>query len=120
MKPSQSVNRQAKAQKRRLKVARQKIEDQKKRIQKRIKHVTAARKAPAFTGRNIQYEISDRTQAICYGGLGMCRSKVVGQRCQVPFLLSVTVPLQIPSWPPRSQTPVWERRSQKLQLRGVR
>jgi len=74
MKRSQSVNRQAKARKRRLKVARQKIEDQKKRIQKRIKHVTAARKAPAFTGRNIQYEISDRTQAICYGGLGMMHS----------------------------------------------
>ena len=53
MKPSQSVNRQAKAQKRRLKVARQKIEDQKKRIQKRIKHVAHLQEMPAFTARNI-------------------------------------------------------------------
>ncbi|MEZ6128475.1 MAG: hypothetical protein R3C59_07315 [Planctomycetaceae bacterium] len=74
MKRSQSVKRQVKARKRRLRIARQKIEDQKKRIQKRIKHVTQARKVPAFTARNIQYEISDRTAAICYGGLGVMHS----------------------------------------------
>ena len=74
MKRSQSVKRQVKARKRRLKSARQKIEAQKKRIQQRIKHVTQARSVPAFTARNIQYHISDRTKAICYGGLGLMHS----------------------------------------------
>jgi hypothetical protein len=57
-----------------VKIARQKMEEQKKRVQQRIKHVTRACDLPAFTARSIQYEISDRTQAIGYGGLGLIHS----------------------------------------------
>jgi len=57
-----------------MKIARQKIEERKKRVQRRIIHKTEARDTPMFRARNIQYEISDRTHAICYGGIGLIHS----------------------------------------------
>ena len=49
------------------------------RVLKRIKHVAHLQELPAFTARNIHDEIFDRSEAICYGGLGMMHS--LAQQC---------------------------------------
>lgn len=74
MKRSQSVRRQEKARKRRMKNVRQKIAARAKAVQQRIKHQAEAQDEPMFRARNIRYEFADRTKAICYGGLGLMHS----------------------------------------------
>lgn len=74
MKVSQSVKRQQKARKRRLKIARQKIAERKRVVEQRIRHKAEERDEPMFRARNIQFEFSDRTHAICYGGIGLIQS----------------------------------------------
>jgi len=76
---SQSVKRQTKARKRRIENARKKNEAKQKRVQARIRHKTETsdaktKSAPMFRARNIQYEVSDRIQAIGYGGIGLIHS----------------------------------------------
>ena len=71
MKHSQSVKRQRKGRKRRMKIARQKIAERRRRIRQRLKHQAEDRDEPMFRARNIQFEFADRTQAICYGGIGL-------------------------------------------------
>jgi len=68
--------RQRRAQRRRIKLARQRIADRKRRVQQRIKHKAEDRDEPMFPGRNIQFEIADRTRAVCYGGIGLMHSLV--------------------------------------------
>ena len=74
MKVSNSVRRQQKARKRRMKIARQKIAERAKRVQQRIKHKAESGDEPMFRARNIQFEMADRTHAICYGGIGLMHS----------------------------------------------
>lgn len=74
MKVSRSVMRQHKARKRRLKIARQKIAERKRRVDRRIRHKAEQRDEPMFRPGNIQFDISDRTRAICYGGIGLMQS----------------------------------------------
>ena len=76
MNHSQSVKRQTKARKRRIENARKKNDAKQKRVQARIRHKaetnnTKTESAPMFRARNIQYEVSDRIQAIGYGGIGL-------------------------------------------------
>ena len=74
MKLSQSVKRQRKVRKRRMKIARQKIADRKRRIGRRLRHKAEDRDEPMFRARNIQFELADRAHAICYGGIGLMHS----------------------------------------------
>ena len=74
MKLSQSVKRQWKTRKRRMKIVRQKIAERKRKIQRRLKHKAENLDAPMFRARNIQFELADRAQAICYGGIGLMHS----------------------------------------------
>ena len=78
MNRSQSVKRQTKARKRRIENARKKNEAKQKRVQARIRHKAESSDAktstPMFRARNIQYEVSDRIQAIGYGGIGLMHS----------------------------------------------
>jgi len=74
MKRSQSVKRQQKSRKRRMENARKKIEADQKSVHNRIKHKAESSDTPMFRARNIQYEIADRSKAICYGGLGLMHS----------------------------------------------
>jgi hypothetical protein len=57
-----------------MSIARQKIAERKRSIQKRIKHKAEERDEPMFRARNIQFEFADRTHAICYGGIGLMHS----------------------------------------------
>ena len=57
-----------------MKIARQKIAERKRKIQRRLKHKAENRDAPMFRARNIQFELADRAQAICYGGIGLMHS----------------------------------------------
>ncbi len=74
MKRSQSVKRQQKARKRRMENARKKIEADRKSVLNRIKHKAESSDTSMFRARNIQYEIADRSKAICYGGIGLMHS----------------------------------------------
>jgi len=74
VKLSQSVKRQRKVRKRRMKIARQKIAERKRRIGRRLRHEAEDRDEPMFRARNIQFELADRAQAICYGGIGLMHS----------------------------------------------
>ena len=71
---SRSVRRQQNSRKRRIKIARQRIDERKKRVQQRIRHKAEARDEPMFRARNIQFKLADRAQAICYGGIGLLHS----------------------------------------------
>lgn len=57
-----------------MKIAQRKVAQRKVRIAQRIKHRAEDRDEPMFRARNIQFEIADRTQAICYGGIGLMHS----------------------------------------------
>ncbi len=61
-----------------MKPAAPQNEAKQKRVQARIRHraetITAKTNAPMFRARNIQYEVSDRIQAIGYGGIGLIHS----------------------------------------------
>ena len=78
MNRSQSIKRQTKARKRRIENARKKNEAKQKRVQARIRHKAESNDAktstPMFRARSIQYEVSDRIQAIGYGGIGLMHS----------------------------------------------
>ena len=74
MKVSKTIKQQRKARKRRMKIARQKTAERKRRVEERIKHRAEERDEPMFRARNIQFEVADRTQAICYGGIGLVHS----------------------------------------------
>jgi hypothetical protein len=74
VKVSQKIKQQRKARKRRLKIARQKIAERKRTVEDRIKHKAEERDQPMFRARNIQFEVADRTRAICYGGIGLIHS----------------------------------------------
>ena len=74
MNRSQSVKRQTKARKRRIENARKKTEAKRKRVKDRIKHRAETGATPMFRARSIQYEVSDRIQAIGYGGIGLMHS----------------------------------------------
>ena len=78
MNHSQSVRRQTKARKRRIENAGKKNDAKQKRVQARIRHKAESSDAktstPMFRARNIQYEVSDRIQAIGYGGIGLMHS----------------------------------------------
>ena len=71
---SQSIKQERKARKRRMKIARRKIAERKRKVAERIKHKAEDRDEPMFRARNIQFEVADRTQAICYGGIGLMHS----------------------------------------------
>jgi len=76
---SQSVRRQTKARKCRIENARKKNDAKQKRVQARIRHKAETsnaktKSAPMFRARNIQYEVSDRIQAIGHGGIGLIHS----------------------------------------------
>ena len=84
MNRSRSVRRQTKARKRRIENARKKNDAKQKRVQARIRHKAETSNAttqstPMFRARNIQYEVSDRIQAIGYGGIGLIHS--LAQQC---------------------------------------
>ena len=74
MKQSRAEKRQRKARQRRMKIARRRIADHKRSVQQRIEHKAENRDEPMFRARNIQFEVAERTQAICYGGLGLMHS----------------------------------------------
>ena len=79
MNRSQSVKRQTKASKRRIENARKKNDAKQKRVQACIRHKAETsnaktKSAPMFRARNIQYEVSDRIQAIGHGGIGLIHS----------------------------------------------
>lgn len=71
MKHSHSIKRQRKARKRRIRIAQEKLVERKRSIRQRLRHTAEARDEPMFRARNIQFELSDRAHAICYGGLGL-------------------------------------------------
>jgi len=54
-----------------MKIARHRIAERKRRIEKRIRHKAEDRDEPMFRARNVQFEFAERTQAICYGGIGL-------------------------------------------------
>jgi len=69
-----SVKRQTKARKRWIENARKKTEAKRKQVQARIRHMAEAGNVkagatPMFRARTIQYEVSDRIQAIGFGGI---------------------------------------------------
>ena len=66
-----SEKRQRKARQRRMAIARKKIAERKRRIERRLEHKAEERDGPMFQARNIQFEVADRTRAICYGGIGL-------------------------------------------------
>ncbi len=66
-----SEKRQRKARQRRMTIARKKIAERKRRIERRLEHKAEERDGPMFRARNIQFEVADRTRAICYGGIGL-------------------------------------------------
>ena len=66
-----SEKRQRKARQRRMAIARKKIAERKRRIERRLEHKAEERDGPMFRARNIQFELADRAQAICYGGIGL-------------------------------------------------
>jgi len=66
-----SEKRQRKARQRRMAIARKKIAERKRRIERRLEHKAEERDGPMFRARNIQFEVADRTRAICYGGIGL-------------------------------------------------
>jgi hypothetical protein len=74
VKTRQTKNRQQKTRQRRMTIARKKIAERKRRIERRLKHKAEDRDEPMFRARNIQFELADRTQAICYGGIGLMHS----------------------------------------------
>ena len=74
MKHSRIVKQQRKGRKDRIKIARQKIAERKRRIGQRLRHKAEDRDEPMFRARNIQFELADRAQAICYGGIGLMHS----------------------------------------------
>ena len=74
MKHSRSVKQQRKVRKRRMKIARQRIAARRRSVEQRIKHRAEDRDEPMFRARNIQFEVAERTRAICYGGIGLMHS----------------------------------------------
>ena len=56
---------------RRLRITRKKLAESKRRITERNKHKVRDNSAPVFSMRAVQFQIADRTQATCYGGLGL-------------------------------------------------
>jgi len=74
VKHSRAEKRQRKARQRRMKIARRRTADCKRSVQQRIKHKAEDRDEPMFRARNIQFEVAERTQAICYGGIGLIHS----------------------------------------------
>jgi len=74
VKVSKRIKQQRKARKHRMKMARQKIAERKRRLEERIKHRAEERDQPMFQARSIQFEVSERTHAICYGGIGLIHS----------------------------------------------
>ena len=74
MKTRQSRNRQRKARQRRMHIARKKIAERKRRMELRLKHKAEEHDEPMFRARNIRFELADRAQAICYGGIGLMHS----------------------------------------------
>ena len=71
MSKSKTGKRQAKERQRRLRITRKKLAESKRRIDKRNEHKVGDNSAPVFTMRTVRFEIADRTQATCYGGLGL-------------------------------------------------
>jgi len=71
VKARQTKKRQRTARRRRFKIAQKMIAERKLRIEARLKHKAEDRDEPMFRARNIQFEFSDRAQAICYGGIGL-------------------------------------------------
>jgi len=57
-----------------MKIARQRIAEREKIVQRRIKHKSEPQDEPMFRARNILYEFAERTKAICYGGIGIMHS----------------------------------------------
>ena len=74
MKHSRVEKRQRKARQRRMKIARRRFADRERRGHQRIEHKAEYRDEPMFRARNIQFEVAERTQAICYGGIGLMHS----------------------------------------------
>ena len=74
MKRLRSVQQQQQARKRRLQNARKKMEADRRAVHNRIKHSAESSDTPMFRARNIQFEIAERSKAICYGGLGLMHS----------------------------------------------
>jgi len=68
---SKTRKKQTKALQRRMKITRKKLAESKRRIDKRNEHKVRDNSAPVFTMRTVRFEIADRTQATCYGGLGL-------------------------------------------------
>jgi len=68
---SKTRKQQTKALQRRMKITRKKLAESKRRINERNEHKVRDNSAPVFTMRTVRFEIADRTQATCYGGLGL-------------------------------------------------
>ncbi len=57
-----------------MNIARKKIAEHKRTIERRLKHKAEEHDEPMFRARNIPFELADRAQAICYGGIGLMHS----------------------------------------------
>ena len=71
MSHSQARKQQTKERQRRLRITRKKLAESQRRITKRNEHKVKDNSAPMFTMRTVRFEIADRTQATCFGGLGL-------------------------------------------------
>ena len=55
---------------------RKKLAARKRRIERRLDKTKFGSECPVISASNIHYEVADRTQAICAGGLGMIQQMV--------------------------------------------
>ena len=74
MKHPRSVRQQGTARKSRLRIARERTADRRRKVEQRIEHRAEDRDEPMFRARNIQFEVAERTHATCYGGIGLMHS----------------------------------------------
>ena len=99
MNRSQSVKRQTKARKRRIETARKKNEAKRKQVQAPIRHKAESsnaktESAPMSRARSIQYEVSDRIQAIGFGGIGLIHA--LAQQCGLIYAIACVSHQQFP------------------------
>lgn len=71
MSRSKSRKRQGKQLARRLRITRRKVAECKRRMARRNEHKVKNSSAPVMTTRSVRFEFSERTRAMCYGGLGL-------------------------------------------------
>jgi len=74
VKHRQTKKRQQKARQRRFKITRERLAERKRRIEERLKHKAEDHNRPMFQAKNIQFEFTERSGGICYGGIGLMHS----------------------------------------------